>query len=84
MKRTGFWIGLVLMAAIAGGTLSYRPWKAYWEQRRITLAQREALEKAEARKAELARERARLESRVGREQKVRQHSYVRPGEESAG
>ena len=33
MKKLGFWTLIVALAAVAGGTLSYKPWKAFFEQR---------------------------------------------------
>lgn len=83
MKRTGFWLAVVLAAAAAGTALSFRPWKAYLEQRRIANANQHALAEAETRKAEFARQKAKLESRIGKEEKAREHNYVRPGEEGA-
>lgn len=74
-------MGLMLAAALIGVALSARQWKAFFEQRAVAATAQSELERAETRRADLAREKARLESRSGREQRAREHNYVRPGEE---
>lgn len=80
MKKIGFWGLIVLMAAVAGGALSYKPWKAYLEQRSVAMGHKAEMEASERRAANLAREKAALESNKGREAQAREHNYVRPGE----
>jgi cell division protein FtsB len=82
VKRTGFWIVLTLVAAAAGLGLSYRPWKAYMDQRELTREQQRQMDEAEARRAELARELARLQNQSGREGLARDHGYVRKNEQT--
>jgi cell division protein FtsB len=53
---------------------------AYLEQRRVANEQQTEMNEAEARRAQLAAEKAKLESRSGHEAVVREHNYVKPGE----
>lgn len=80
MKRLGFWTGLVLLAAVVGGALAYKPWSAYLEQRRITSEQNAAMNEAERKIAQSESERARLESRSGKEQNARAQGFLKKGE----
>ena len=80
MKRLGFWAGLVLLAAVVGGALAYKPWSAYLEQRRLSSDEKAAMETAEQKIAESESERAMLESRAGKEEIARKHGYTKPGE----
>ena len=80
MKKLGFWTLIVALAAVAGGTLSYKPWKAFFEQRSIANEQRKEMDDAEKNRGALAREKAALESHSGREALAREHGFIRPGE----
>jgi len=80
MKRLGFWVGVVLLAATVGGALAYKPWSAYLEQRRLTAEQKSAMEAAEVKIADSEAERAKLESRAGKEEIARKHGYRKAGE----
>lgn len=80
MKRLGFWSLVVLLAAVAGGTLSYKPWKAFLAQRSQTAEHRSQMEASERRSADLARKKAELESNKGREKQAREQGFRRPGE----
>ena len=80
MKRLGFWVGLTVLAAVVGGALAYKPWSAYIEQRRLTANEKAAMESAEQKIAESEAERAKLESRTGKEEIARKHGYTKPGE----
>ncbi|HRK21409.1 MAG TPA: hypothetical protein PLX06_06355 [Fimbriimonadaceae bacterium] len=71
------------MAAIVGGGFAYRPWQAYLEQRQTVEAKRLDMEEAENRRAELAREKVRLESYSGREAIAREQGFVHRSERSA-
>ena len=80
MRRFGFWTGLVLLAAVVGGALAYKPWSAYLEQRRITAEQNAAMNEAERKIAASESERARLESRAGKEEAARKQGFLKNGE----
>lgn len=80
MKRLGFWMGMVVLAAVVGGALAYKPWSAYLEQRRLTADEKAAMEAAERKIASGESERAKLESRAGKEENARKHGYTKPGE----
>lgn len=80
MRRFGFWATLVLVAAIVGGGFAYRPWQAYLDQKQAVEAKRLDMEAAETRRAELAREKARLESYSGREAIAREQGFVHRSE----
>ena len=80
MRRLGFWAGFVLLAAVVGGALAYKPWSAYLEQRRLTSAEKAAMEAAEQNIAQSESERVKLESRAGKEENARKHGYTKPGE----
>ena len=87
MRRFGFWTGLILLAAVVGGALAYKPWSAYLEQRRMTAEQNAAMNEAERKIASSESERARLESRTGKEEAARKQGFLKNGEkplESSG
>jgi hypothetical protein len=80
MKRLGFWAGLAVLALATGGALAYKPWMAYLEQRSIATKHEAEMQAAEAKSAELARQKARLDSHAGREAAARLHGYTKPDE----
>jgi cell division protein FtsB len=81
MKKLGFWTLIVVFAAVAGGALSYKPWRAFLEQRSIAVGQKAEMDQAERNRAKLAREKAQLESNAGREALARSHGFSKPGEQ---
>lgn len=80
MQRYGFWALLIVVAATAGAGLSYKPWRAYLEQRKTTETHRLEMERAERRRSELAREKSRIESFAGREAMAREQGFMRKEE----
>lgn len=80
MRRYGFYAALILMAAITGAGLSYKPWQAYVEQRKVAQAHQDEMERVEQRRAELAREKARLDTFAGREAMAREQGFMRKNE----
>lgn len=83
MKRFGVWTVVVLAAALVGGALSYKPWRAYLDQRQVTSRENEKMHDAELRRAALSAESARLRSNAGREALAREHGMIKPGEKPA-
>lgn len=71
---------LSIVAVIAGAAMSYRPWKAYVEQRRVAEGHVREVREAEARRAELARTKAKLETFAGREAVAREQGFVKANE----
>jgi len=80
MRRYGFYAVLVLVAAITGAGLGYRPWQAYVEQRKVAQANQAEMEQVEQKRAELAVEKARLETFAGREAMAREQGFMRKSE----
>jgi hypothetical protein len=72
----------VVAAVCLGIYLSREPWIAYREQKgKADIATKEML-KVESEKAELERQRAKLETPMGKEELARRNSYVKQGEEA--
>jgi hypothetical protein len=72
----------VVLAVGLGLYLSRGPWLAYRDQKtKADIATKEML-KVEGEKAELERERAKLETPMGKEELARRNSYVKQGEEA--
>ncbi len=85
MARKLFWRAALLVAAAAvGAGLSWKPWKAYLEQRREADRHVAEMREAEQNRANLMRRKTQLESTPGREQQAREAGYLKPGERSAG
>lgn len=71
----------VVCAACLGLYLSRGPWVAYREQKlKADIATKEML-KAESEKTDLMKQKAMLESPIGRETLARQHNYIKNGEQ---
>lgn len=70
----------VLLAVGVGLALSHRPWEVYFDQRRATDERLADMSRAEESRTELTRQKARLDSRSGREELARSQGFRRPGE----
>lgn len=81
MKRKLVWNVAILVAAVGTGlALSARPWQVYREQRKIADESIREMREAEGKKAELTRQRAKVETALGREELARKQGYRRPDE----
>jgi len=72
----------IVIAAIAGVCLAYRPWKAYLREKSESQLSMEKMHQAEKQRTELAIQKASLDSSVGREAKARDRGYLKKGEEA--
>lgn len=75
----------IVGAAVAVGLglyLSRGPWLMFWQQRSRASVAATELAKTEREKTSLMRERARLETPMGRQELAREQGYVKKGEES--
>lgn len=80
-KRSLIWeIVFVLTAIGVGVGFSLKPWRAYNDQRKVRDGYSDELRRTELRIEELARQRARSESPLGREELARKQGYRRPNE----
>jgi len=79
-KKTAMSVAFVAAAACAGLYLSRGPWLAYRDQKQKADSATKEMLKAEQDKAELLRERARIESSRGQEEAARAIGYVKKGE----
>ena len=71
---------MVLAAAMLGIYLSRGVWTRYQEERRSAQQAETQMQLAEAKKSELLKQKAELESESGREKLAREHGWTRPGE----
>ena len=84
MKRSrAINIGVALLAVVAGGMLSLRPWRGYLEQRAEANRQISNMRSYERQRAGLLRDEAQATSPIGQEEKARALGYVRPGQQPA-
>ena len=81
MTRKLVWNVVFVAAAVGVGLfLSLKPWQVFSEQKGISDRSVAEMHKAEKSRAELMRQKAGIESSVGREQLVRDAGYRKPGE----
>lgn len=78
--RARWMVAGALVAVAIGVGMSWPTWRATWEQRARAEAARAEMKELEAQRAELLRERARLESPTGREEEARRMGLRRPEE----
>jgi hypothetical protein len=84
MKRSAVInLAVVLLAVVAGGVMSLRPWRGYRDQRAETDRQIGQMKTYERERANLLREEARANSSIGHEERARALGYVRPGQRPA-
>lgn len=80
MRRT--WSLVVFAAAVGTGlALSVKPWQVYHTQRKKADEAQIKAERAQAERAELTRQKALLDSPLGKEKLARERGYVRPDEQ---
>lgn len=79
-RRLATNLAIVVIAVLVGVGLSIKPWQGYRSQK--ALADKNAAEMAAAEKSreELARKKAELSSRPGRELSARELGYMKSGE----
>ena len=81
MTRKLVWNIVFVAAAIGVGLFfSLKPWQVYGEQKGIADRSAAEMHKAERSRNALMRQKAGIESSVGREQLVRDAGYRKPGE----
>lgn len=81
MKQRRIWnIAIVTVALATGIALSIRPWDAYFKQRALSDAQIQQMQSAERDRADLSRQKARVENPTGMEALARQQGFHKPGE----
>ena len=79
-RKFGLSFVFVAVAAVLGVYLSRGPWHAYSQQKeKADVATKEML-KAEQDTTDLQRQKAAIESPLGREQLARQNLWLKPGE----
>jgi len=76
------WRILIVVAAIGvGGYLSRKPWEVYKDQQsKVTNATAE-MQAAEQERERLMKEKMKYGSALGREQKMREAGWIKPGEQ---
>lgn len=79
-----FSVLLVLSAVGLGVYLSRKPWQVYAEQRASAEAARREMQAAERERADLLRQKAHVDSPMGKEELAREAGFVKPGETPLG
>ena len=83
--RTSIWnLTFVLAAAATGLALSYRPWSVWRDHRAKADQHVQEMRDAERSREELIRQRARMETPLGKEEMAREQGYLKPGETPVG
>jgi len=81
MKLRPGWTITAILAVICGAiAASWKPWEQYNIQRKKRDAATAEMREAEKERAELTKEKARLESPIGKEELARERGFRRPGE----
>lgn len=81
MKKVAFYIAFVVLAVSVGAYMAREPWGKYQEERALARRANEDMKKAEAERADLIRQRAKVKSPAGREELLRESGYVKQGEQ---
>ena len=81
MRKVAFYIAFALVAVSVGAYMAREPWGRYQEERALAKRANEEMKKAEAERAELVRQRAKVKSPAGREELLRDNGYVKKGEQ---
>ena len=75
------WQVVIVVAAVGTGLyLSKKPWEVYREQRVKSDLISQDMQSAEHEREELMKEKAKMSSPLGREEKMREKNWRRPGE----
>lgn len=79
-KKFAFELALIVVAVAVGVGFSLKPWQALGDQRRARDQRAKDMASAEKRSEELVRQKAAVDSQLGREALARRNHYTRPGE----